>query len=251
MERFFWTPQVTQHLCVKHAFPRCRVSMEGKNERVKIPPRKTRHVRFGVKQKCYEAKSRQRGHDSTVCEEDDMDKVIDLEGEETDDRLWEAETVPDHVPVCAVGPVCVPVHIPGESAILCSRRICLCVFLRDLSPIYETREHYADPETGLQQEEEPDFCRKGCVKEDVEVWEADTVYLTMWDLSIILCVLSAILCTCPGGPVCVPVGPVHWITFQEDLCSCLFQEDVPVFLRDLSPATRQVNIGLDREFPFI
>ncbi|KAI8518240.1 hypothetical protein Bbelb_042570 [Branchiostoma belcheri] len=46
-------------------------------------------------------------------------------------------------------------------------------------------------------------------------------------------------------PVCVPVGPVHRITFQEDLCSCLFQEDVPVFLRDLSPATRQENIGLD------
>ncbi|KAI8509331.1 hypothetical protein Bbelb_131790 [Branchiostoma belcheri] len=28
---------------------------------------------------------------------------------------------------------------------------------------------YADPETGLQQEEEPDFCRQGCVKEDGEV----------------------------------------------------------------------------------
>ncbi|KAI8518189.1 hypothetical protein Bbelb_042060 [Branchiostoma belcheri] len=70
----------------------------------------------------------------------------------------------------------------------------------------------------------------------------------MWDLSMLLCVLwdlSAILCTCPGGPVCVPVGPVHRITFQEDLCSCLFQEDVHVFLRDLSPATRQENIGLD------
>ncbi|XP_078700905.1 uncharacterized protein LOC144927386 [Branchiostoma floridae x Branchiostoma belcheri] len=81
------------------------------------------------------------------------------------------------------------------------------------------------------------------------VWEADTVYLTMWDLSTLLCVLwdlSAILCTCPGGPVCVPVGPVHRITFQEDLCSCLFQEDVPVFLRDLSPAMRQENIRLDR-----
>ncbi|KAI8483757.1 hypothetical protein Bbelb_385490 [Branchiostoma belcheri] len=26
----------------------------------------------------------------------------------------------------------------------------------------------ADPETGLQQEEEPDFCRQGCVKEDGE-----------------------------------------------------------------------------------
>ncbi|KAI8521821.1 hypothetical protein Bbelb_015750 [Branchiostoma belcheri] len=26
-----------------------------------------------------------------------------------------------------------------------------------------------DPETGLQQEEEPDFCRQGCVKEDGEV----------------------------------------------------------------------------------
>ncbi|KAI8520673.1 hypothetical protein Bbelb_004270 [Branchiostoma belcheri] len=25
-----------------------------------------------------------------------------------------------------------------------------------------------DPETGLQQEEEPDFCRQGCVKEDGE-----------------------------------------------------------------------------------
>ncbi|XP_078701372.1 uncharacterized protein LOC144927671 [Branchiostoma floridae x Branchiostoma belcheri] len=70
----------------------------------------------------------------------------------------------------------------------------------------------------------------------------------MWDLSMLLCVLwdlSAILCTCPGGRVCVPVGPVHRITFQEDLCSCLFQEDVPVFPRDLSPATRQENIGLD------
>ncbi|KAI8501093.1 hypothetical protein Bbelb_211880 [Branchiostoma belcheri] len=79
------TPTCLWHMCVKHAFPRWRVHMKGKNERVKIPPRKTRHVRFGG---------------------DDMDKVIDLEGGETDD--W---------------------------------RICPCVFLRDLSPIYETREH--------------------------------------------------------------------------------------------------------------
>ncbi|KAI8518984.1 hypothetical protein Bbelb_022410 [Branchiostoma belcheri] len=27
---------------------------------------------------------------------------------------------------------------------------------------------HADPETGQQQEEEPDFCRQGCVKEDGE-----------------------------------------------------------------------------------
>ncbi|KAI8488984.1 hypothetical protein Bbelb_332080 [Branchiostoma belcheri] len=54
-------------MCVKHAFPRWGVCMEGKNELGKIPPRKTSHVRFG---------------------EDDMDKVIDLEGGggETDDR---------------------------------------------------------------------------------------------------------------------------------------------------------------------
>ncbi|KAI8497243.1 hypothetical protein Bbelb_251920 [Branchiostoma belcheri] len=26
-------------------------------------------------------------------------------------HLWEAETVPDHVPVCAVGPVCYPVYL--------------------------------------------------------------------------------------------------------------------------------------------
>ncbi|KAI8501153.1 hypothetical protein Bbelb_212480, partial [Branchiostoma belcheri] len=64
-----------RHMCVKDKFPRWRVHMEGKNERVKIPPRKTRHVRFGD----------------------------------------------------------------------------------------------ADPETGLQQEEEPDFCRQGCMKEDGEV----------------------------------------------------------------------------------
>ncbi|KAI8495747.1 hypothetical protein Bbelb_267190 [Branchiostoma belcheri] len=32
-------------------------------------------------------------------------------------------------------------HIPGGPGCVYSRRICLCVFLRDLSPIYETREH--------------------------------------------------------------------------------------------------------------
>ncbi|KAI8480443.1 hypothetical protein Bbelb_418140 [Branchiostoma belcheri] len=33
-------------------------------------------------------------------------------------------------------------NIPGGSVfLLFSRRICLCVFLRDLSPIYKTREH--------------------------------------------------------------------------------------------------------------
>ncbi|KAI8519852.1 hypothetical protein Bbelb_031090 [Branchiostoma belcheri] len=32
----------------------------------------------------------------------------------------------------------------------------------------EDRVKNADPETGLQQEEEPDFCRQGCVKEDGE-----------------------------------------------------------------------------------
>ncbi|KAI8496587.1 hypothetical protein Bbelb_258860 [Branchiostoma belcheri] len=97
-------------------------------------------------------------------------------------------------------------------------------------------------------------CQLSCVPvhipgDPILVWESDTVYLTIWDLSMLLCVLwdlSAILCTCPGGPVCVPVGPVHRTTFQEDLCSCLFQDDVPVFLRDLSPATRQENIGLDQ-----
>ncbi|KAI8492361.1 hypothetical protein Bbelb_298140 [Branchiostoma belcheri] len=35
------------HLCVKHAVPRWRECMEVKNERVKIPPRKTHNVRFG------------------------------------------------------------------------------------------------------------------------------------------------------------------------------------------------------------
>ncbi|XP_078703252.1 uncharacterized protein LOC144928566 isoform X3 [Branchiostoma floridae x Branchiostoma belcheri] len=36
-------------MCVKHAFsfPRWRVCMDGKNERVTITPRKTRHARFG------------------------------------------------------------------------------------------------------------------------------------------------------------------------------------------------------------
>ncbi|KAI8509011.1 hypothetical protein Bbelb_128590 [Branchiostoma belcheri] len=38
----------THHLCVKHAAPAWRVCTEGKNERVKIPPRKTWHARFGV-----------------------------------------------------------------------------------------------------------------------------------------------------------------------------------------------------------
>ncbi|KAI8497245.1 N-chimaerin [Branchiostoma belcheri] len=108
----------TPHMCVKRAVPTWRVCMDGKNERVKIPPRKTHHVRFGVKVTstpaypdiarynrlstykesvrewwgskldtvCSEAKSRQEGQDSAVCEEDDMDKVIDLEGGETDDR---------------------------------------------------------------------------------------------------------------------------------------------------------------------
>ncbi|KAI8482958.1 hypothetical protein Bbelb_392580 [Branchiostoma belcheri] len=34
--------------CVKHAVPRWRERTEGKNERVKIRPRKTRHARFGA-----------------------------------------------------------------------------------------------------------------------------------------------------------------------------------------------------------
>ncbi|KAI8506993.1 hypothetical protein Bbelb_154320 [Branchiostoma belcheri] len=44
------------------------------------------------------------------------------------------------------------------------------------------------------------------------VWEADTVYLTMWDLSMLLCVLcdlSAILCTSLySRRTCVSEGPV-------------------------------------------
>ncbi|KAI8508963.1 hypothetical protein Bbelb_128110 [Branchiostoma belcheri] len=107
-------------------------SREGKNERVKIPPRKTRHVRFGAYGKL---------------------------------RLYLTMFL------CAVGPVCVPVQLFLEnlSAILCTCTCTCpggfaCVFLRDLPPtcIYETREHRtltvnADLETGLQQEEEPDF----------------------------------------------------------------------------------------------
>ncbi|XP_078703238.1 uncharacterized protein LOC144928566 isoform X1 [Branchiostoma floridae x Branchiostoma belcheri] len=60
--------------------------------------------------------------------------------------LWEAETVPDHVPVCAVGPVCVPVQIPAGGSVGYPVHLFLCVFLKDLSPIYETREHWTcDP----------------------------------------------------------------------------------------------------------
>ncbi|KAI8503372.1 hypothetical protein Bbelb_191930 [Branchiostoma belcheri] len=36
------------HMCVKEEFPTWRACMDGKNERVKIPPRKTRHARFGA-----------------------------------------------------------------------------------------------------------------------------------------------------------------------------------------------------------
>ncbi|KAI8520650.1 hypothetical protein Bbelb_004040 [Branchiostoma belcheri] len=104
--------------------------MEGKNELGKNSAQEDApRPLWCTKQKCSEADSIQRGHDSTVCVEDDLDKVIDLEGGETDDfRVGRGAL--SGVPV---------------------------LFQKD-----------ADPETGLQQEEEPDFCRQGCVKEDGE-----------------------------------------------------------------------------------
>ncbi|KAI8488447.1 Platelet-activating factor acetylhydrolase, partial [Branchiostoma belcheri] len=127
--------------CMKHAFsfPRWRVYMDGKNEwvYVTITPRKTRHVRFGAygKLRLYLT--------MFLC------------------VLWDLSVFLSKF------------QLEDLLTILCTCPIPVCVFLKDLSPIYETREHQtltvnADPETGLQQEEEPHFCRQGCVKEDGE-----------------------------------------------------------------------------------
>ncbi|KAI8497045.1 hypothetical protein Bbelb_249940 [Branchiostoma belcheri] len=93
------------------------VCMDGKNERVKIPPKKTKNVRFG---------------------EDDMDKVIDLEGGETDDwyvRVGRGALNFGKLRLCGLTMfLCVLWDLSAED-------IWLCMFLRDLSPIYETREH--------------------------------------------------------------------------------------------------------------
>ncbi|KAI8496267.1 hypothetical protein Bbelb_261080 [Branchiostoma belcheri] len=151
---------------------------------------------------------------------------------EDDKRLGSCCYVPDHVgpvhvPVCAVGPVW-----EADAVYLTMWDLSMfpCV-LWDLSAVWEADAVYLTMW---------DLSMLLCVLWDLSAilcscphsWRSyitDAVYLTMWDLSMFLCVLwdlSAILCTCPGGPVCVP-------------------EDVPVFLRDLSPATRQENIGLD------
>ncbi|KAI8503233.1 hypothetical protein Bbelb_190540 [Branchiostoma belcheri] len=76
-----------------------------KNELVKIPPRKTRHVRFGAygKLRLYLT--------MFLCVLWDLSIFLSRFSEDLS---------------------CAPAY---------SRRIFLCVFLRDLSPIYETREH--------------------------------------------------------------------------------------------------------------
>ncbi|KAI8515882.1 hypothetical protein Bbelb_066950 [Branchiostoma belcheri] len=204
---------------------------KGRTSWVKIPPRKTRHVRFGaasadsegpeedqtsvdtadhpameqLPQELFGCNFRELAaidEDLSTCHKEGRDWEKDAstllgelqdkdEGEcsrpehTADDMLswvdwskWQLAAKDyfklmdaDHVPVFAVGPVCVPVSYPVY--LVYSRRICLCVSLRGLLAIYKTREHRtltvnADPETGLQQEEEPDFYRQGCVKEDGE-----------------------------------------------------------------------------------
>ncbi|KAI8497331.1 hypothetical protein Bbelb_246370 [Branchiostoma belcheri] len=171
---------------------RWRACMEGKNELVKISPKRTHHVRFG---------------------EDDMDKVIDWkERRQTTGKFeWGRGAV---------------LEADAVYLTMWDLSMLLCV-LWDLSTFLEIL----------------------CIE------SSDAVYLTMWDLSMLLCVLwdlSAILCTCAHSwrSYDLSVFLLDLCTgsqFQEDLCSCLFQEDVPVFLRDLSPATRQENIGLDSQ----
>ncbi|KAI8503503.1 hypothetical protein Bbelb_184740 [Branchiostoma belcheri] len=101
---------------------------------VKIPPRKTRHVRFG---------------------EDDMDKVINLEGEETDDRSSDDSClnltrrldqtrhgdlkIPDEYKVCPDVPVLGEACDDGQ--------------LEDC-PDFKPDQTNADPETGLPREDQ-------------------------------------------------------------------------------------------------
>ncbi|KAI8521746.1 hypothetical protein Bbelb_015000 [Branchiostoma belcheri] len=82
-------------------------------------------------------------------------------------KLWEEK--PDHLgPVhllCAVGPVSYPVY----QVIFQDDLFVLLCLLPGLSAIVKGTSDFNYPETGLQQEEEPDFCRQGYVKEDGEV----------------------------------------------------------------------------------
>ncbi|KAI8482517.1 hypothetical protein Bbelb_397530 [Branchiostoma belcheri] len=144
MERFFWTPQhiytvrledcvttshdvmrhldLMWHMCVKHAFPTWRVCMEGKNELGKNSAQEDASPPFWC--------------------------------------LWDADSmVPDHVPVFAVGPVCVPVSYPvylfQKDLPVCVPEVPVTFF--NLQDKRTSDLDHADPETGLQQEEEPDF----------------------------------------------------------------------------------------------
>ncbi|KAI8515860.1 hypothetical protein Bbelb_066730 [Branchiostoma belcheri] len=72
--------------------------------------------------------------------------------------LWEAETVPDHVPVCAV--LLSKFQLEDLLAILCTCPIPVCVPEGPVTYLQDKRTldfDHTDPETGLQQEEEPDF----------------------------------------------------------------------------------------------
>ncbi|KAI8497962.1 hypothetical protein Bbelb_246140 [Branchiostoma belcheri] len=69
------------------------------------------------------------------------------------------------------------------------------------------------------------------------VWAADTVYLIMWDLSMLLCVLldlSAILCSCP----CSRMICLSSVTRQENIGLKLLTQPIGVwFFLPLSPVS--------------
>ncbi|XP_078655740.1 uncharacterized protein LOC144902297 [Branchiostoma floridae x Branchiostoma belcheri] len=116
---------------------------KGRTSWVKIPPRKTRHVRFGAASADTEGAEEDQTSVDTADQPTHRSCLVVTSGswllsmkicQPATMSLWDAETLWYLTMfLCLLWDLSV--------FLSCSRRICLCVSPRDLLPIYKTREH--------------------------------------------------------------------------------------------------------------
>ncbi|KAI8515933.1 hypothetical protein Bbelb_067460 [Branchiostoma belcheri] len=199
---------------------------KGRTSWVKIPPRKTRHVRFGDRIQGYDIRHIVIRKQPVLTQREQKRMRL----------VWTLQT--NQIPQD-----CLVVLNFGE----------LAAIDEDLSTCdNEVRDWEKDASTLLGElqdtndKDEGECSRPEHTGEHDALWDAETLwYLTMflcllWDLSVFL---SAILCTCPvlsqkDLPVCVPEGPVTYLQDKRtsDLDHAnpetgLQQEEEPDFCR--------------------
>ncbi|KAI8517417.1 hypothetical protein Bbelb_059980 [Branchiostoma belcheri] len=151
--------------------------MDGKNERVKIQLRKTRHVRFGATRVIcgregrfaadgvFATERRFRAPTTRNLLSEAKTAVAKTDWTRSDDLLTQEEYQysEDYCLDLTREDWTRSGDLETQEQEQQHPEVYMCA-----EAVQSGRNLHADLETGLQQEEEPDFCRQGCVKEDGE-----------------------------------------------------------------------------------